>query len=330
MKKPDPIEQALDRLSALRSGGEPPAEVAQELKRFLKHRSNLVSGKAAKTAGLLRSSQVIPDLLAAFERLMSDPQKLDKGCAAVTEIVAALYEMDHLEPEIYLKAIRHVQMEGSFGPPVDVAPKLRAISALGLVRTRHPNALDEAVALLVDTEPQARIGAVRALASNGGEAGLLLLKLKVLTGDDEPEVIAECFSGLLAVPSEKSLLFVAQYADAEDLAIGEAAILAIGTSRHPAVFDILKEKWERSAGDPLRKTLLLAMALTRSEAAITFLISLLESSNAPTAKDVVTSLAIFRDNEKIRHSIEDVVSRRGDKNLVEALRREFHKSVGEP
>jgi len=110
----------------------------------------------------------------------------------------------------------------------------------------------------------------------------------------------------------------------------QAAILAIGTSRHPAVFDILKEKWERSAGDPLRKTLLLAMALTRSEAAITFLISLLESSNAPTAKDVVTSLAIFRDNEKIRHSIEDVVSRRGDKNLVEALRREFHKSVGEP
>jgi HEAT repeat protein len=323
MKKPDPIEQALDRLSTLRSGVGSPAEVAQELKRFLGNRSNLVSAKAAKTAGQLRSSQLIPDLVAAFERLMSDPQKMDKGCAAITEIVAALYEMDYVEPEIYLKGIHHVQMEGAYGPPVDAAAKLRAFSALGLVRTRHPNALDEVVTLLVDREPQARAGAVRALASNGGEAGALVLKLKVLTGDDEPDVIAECFSGLLANASEKSLLFVAKYADAEDTAIGEAAILAIGTSRHPAAFDLLKEKWDRSAGDPLRKTLLLAMAITRSEAAIAFLISLLESSNAQTARDVITALAIYRDNEKIRRSVEDVISRRGDKNLIEALRREF-------
>jgi HEAT repeat protein len=119
------------------------------------------------------------------------------------------------------------------------------------------------------------------------------------------------------------LLFVAQFADAEDLAIGEAAIVAIGTSRHSMAFDLLKEKWERSGGSPVRKTLLLAMALTRSEAAIAFLISLLESSNAPTARDSITALAIFRENEKIRHSIEDVISRRGDKNLIEALRREF-------
>jgi hypothetical protein len=50
---------------------------------------------------------------------------------------------------------------------------------------------------------------------------------------------------------------------------------------------------------------------------------LLASSNAHTAKDTITALAIYRDNEKIRHSIEDVISRRGDKSLIEALRREF-------
>ncbi|HXB20825.1 MAG TPA: HEAT repeat domain-containing protein [Candidatus Solibacter sp.] len=323
MKKPDPVEQALDRLSTLRSGDGPPSEVAQELKRFLGNRSSLVSAKAAKIAGELRSSQLVPDLVAAFERLMADPHKLDKGCAALTEIVAALYEMDYLEPEIYLKGMHHVQMEGAFGPPVDAAAKLRGLSALGLARTRHPYALDEIVALLVDPWPRARIGAVRALASNGGEAGALLLKLKIMTGDDEPDVIAECFSGLLVDASERSLLFVAKYADAEDPAIAEAAILAIGSSRLPAAFDRLKEKWERSVGAALKRVLLLAMAMTKSEAAIAFLISLLEGSNAQTAKDTITALAIYRDNEKIRRSIEDAITRRGDKNLIEALRREF-------
>jgi HEAT repeat protein len=323
MKKSDPVEQALDRLSTLRSGPGSAAEAAQELKRFLGNRSNLVSAKAAKTAGELRSSQLVPDLVAAFDRLMENPQKLDKGCAALTEIVAALYEMDHLEPDIYLKGIHHVQMEGSYGPPVDAASKLRAFSALGLSRTRHPSALDEIVALLVDSEPQARIGAVRALASNGGEAGTLLLKLKILTGDDEPEVTAECFSGLLANGSEKSLLFVAKYADADDPAIAEAAILAIGSSRLPAAFDRLKEKWDNRAGAALKRVLLFAMAMIRSEAAIAFLISLLEDSNPQTARDSLTALAIYRDNEKIRRSVEDALSRRGDKNLIEALRREF-------
>jgi HEAT repeat protein len=323
MKKPDPVEQALDRLSTLRSRDGPPSEVAQELKRFLGNRSSLVSAKAAKIAGELRSSQLVPDLVAAFERLMADPHKLDKGCAALTEIVAALYEMDYLEPEIYLKGMHHVQMEGAFGPPVDAAAKLRGLSALGLARTRHPYALDEIVALLVDPWPRARIGAVRALASNGGEAGALLLKLKIMTGDDEPDVIAECFSGLLVDASERSLLFVAKYADAEDPAIAEAAILAIGSSRLPAAFDRLKEKWERSVGAALKRVLLLAMAMTKSEAAIAFLISLLEGSNAQTAKDTITALAIYRDNEKIRRSIEDAITRRGDKNLIEALRREF-------
>jgi hypothetical protein len=323
MKKPDPIEQALDRLSTLRSGGAASPEVAAELKRFLNHKSNLVVAKAAKTVGYLRSSQLVPELVAVFERLISDAHKLDKGCAAITEIVSALYEMDYLEPEVYLKAIRHVQFEGAFGPPVDVAAKLRGVSALGLVRTRYPHALDEVVSLLADSVPQARVGGVRALASNGGEAGALLLKLKVLVGDDEPDVVAECFSGLLANPSERSLRFVAEYVDSEDLAIGEAALLAIGSSRHPAAFDLLQEKWGRSARSALRKTLLLAMAITRLEAAIAFLIELLESGNAQTAKDSITALAIYRDNEKIRRSVEEAVSRRGDRSLAEALRQEF-------
>lgn len=321
MKKPDPIEQALDRLSALRSGSSPEA-AAQEIKKALSSKSNLVVAKAAKIAGELRSAASVHDLVAAFDRLMTDAARLDKGCAAVTEIAGALYEMDYLEPEVYLRGIRHVQKEGSYGPPVDVASKLRAFSAMGLVRTRHRQAMDEVVSLLVDPEAPARIGAVRALASNGGEAGVLLLRLKVLTGDDEPDVIAECFGGLLA-EGERSVSFVARYADSEDLAVAEAAILALGASRIPAAFDVLRESWERSAGGELRKTLLLAMALTRLEPATEFLVSLLEGESLPTARDAITALSIYRDNERIRGLVEGAVSNRGDRELTDAVYREF-------
>src|SRR5258708_7462604 len=121
MKKPDPIEQALERLGSLRSSAELSAASAQELKVFLKSKSNLVAAKAAKIAGELRAMELIDDLVSAFRRFMENPQKLDKGCAATIEITATLYQMDYIEPEIYLLGIHHVQMEGSFGPPVDAA-----------------------------------------------------------------------------------------------------------------------------------------------------------------------------------------------------------------
>ena len=139
---------------------------------------------------------------------MTNAPKLDRRCAAVTEIVSALYELDYTEPAPFLKGIKHVQLEASFGPPVDEAAKLRAVSAQGLLRTRHQDALSEVLPLLTDCEPAARAGTVRALAANGGEAGVLLLRLKVLSGDAEAAVLGECFAGLLAAAPEKSVGFV--------------------------------------------------------------------------------------------------------------------------
>jgi HEAT repeat protein len=322
LKKPDPVEQALDRLTVLKNEAAGPA-VAAELKAFLKNRSNLVVARAAKIAGQARATELLSELMAAFDRFMANPSKLDKGCAATTEIVGALYELDHVEPEIYLIGIHHVQMEGSFGPPVDAAAKLRAISALALARTRHPAALDEIVPLLVDEWPEARIGAIRAMAVNGGTAGALLIKLKILTGEREPDVLAECFSGLMAAAPEKSLPLVAGFIDSKDIAVAEAALLALGSSRLPAALDLLKARCERTVGDPLRKTVLLAIAMIRSDAAIEFLLARLGECTPAMAKDVVSALALFRNNERVRGLAESVVARRNEKNVTEIFRQEF-------
>jgi hypothetical protein len=322
MKKADPVEQALDRLAALKNEGGGPAVVA-EIKAFLKNRSNLVAAKAAKIAGQARATELVPELLAAFHRLMKDPAKLDKGCAATTEIVSALYEVDYAEPEVYLRGIHHVQMEPSFGPPVDAAAKLRGFSALGLARTRHPSALDEIVSVLVDEWPEARIGAVRAMAVNGGAAGALLLKLKILSGESEPQVLAECFSALLAAAPQRSLQLVAGFVDSEDSAVGEAALLALGSSRLPEALDWLKGKWERTASGPRRKIVLLAIAMVRSEAAIEFLLELLAECTPAVAKDVIAALAFFRNNDRVRDQVEKVVARRNEKSVSEVFWQQF-------
>ena len=322
MAKGDPIERSLDRLGELRRTEASQATI-EEVRSFLRNRSNLVVAKAAKVVRELQINVLVPDMLAAFNKLMTDAPRLDKRCAAITEIVSALYDLNYEEPAPYLTGLKHVQMEASFGPPVDEAAKLRAVSAQGLVRTRHPDAVAEVMQLLVDREPAARIGAVRALAVNGGEAGILLLRLKVLTGDLEPTVLGECFSGLLEASGGKSVVFVAKYVDAEDGAVAQAAMLALGESRLPAAYEILKEKWSRTVGMPGKKVLLASMAASKLDGAIAFLVSLIETEGIPTAAAVVEALSIYSRNERVRKSVNDAVLARGDQTLVNQFRRDF-------
>ena len=321
MSKPDPTEQALERLSAFKTETND-AALAEQLKAFLANRSNQVVAKAAKIARERRLTQLVPDLVKTFDRLMADPAKLDKRCAAVTEIAMALYEMDYLDADVYCKGVAHVQMEASFGPPVDVAATLRGISAQGLVRTRYPRALEKVVSLLVDPQPPARVGAVRALATNGGEAGALVLRLKALVGDRDIDVVAECFAGLLAAERDAAVEFVAGFADS-DGEVCEAAILALGASRLPKAIEILKERWERTVHGSLRKALLLALATSRDEAALSFLISLLDSTNVETATNIITALAVHRNSERIRQAVSQAIDRRREPALVDAFRRDF-------
>jgi len=322
MSKNDPIERALNRLGELRHA-EPTAAVTEELRSFLRHRSNLVIAKAATVVRELRILALTPELVNAFTRLMADAPRRDKRCAAVTEIAGALYELDYDEPAPYLAGIRHVQLEASFGPPVDEAAKLRAVSAQGLLRTRYADALCEVVQLLVDAEPAARIGAVRALGLNGGEAGALLLRLKVLTGDTESAVLSECFSALLSASAEKSVAFVAKFMDSDEEAAAEGAMLALGESRLPAAYEVLKEKWDRTVLMPDKKILLLAMAASKLDEAISFLVSLVESAGAQIAAAAVEALSIYRQNDRVTKAVRDAVATRHEKPLIDQFHQDF-------
>src|SRR5580704_13681631 len=196
MAKPPSTEDALAVIHAIRQAPER-YDLKRDLAPFLRHRSNHVVAAASATAERWESSALAPDLVEAFDRLMSNPAKLDPGCKALIAITQALVQVDDPAAKVYFAGIRHVQMEGSFGPPVDAAAPLRGLCARGLARMGHPDALLECVTLLVDREVPARAGAIRAIAEAGRPEGILLLRLKALLGDKEDEIVAECFSALL-------------------------------------------------------------------------------------------------------------------------------------
>ncbi|HVZ18416.1 MAG TPA: hypothetical protein VG897_14950 [Terriglobales bacterium] len=322
MRKPDPIETMLNHLASLRENGDR-AMVTRELRAALKDRSNLVIAKAAAMAAEFRLTELIPDMVAAFERLMKNPAKLDKRCAATFAIATALHAMDYLEPDVYLAGIRHIQMEASFGPPVDEGAKLRAQCALGLVRTRHPQALLMVAELLADKEPHARLGATRAFASNGGDAGVMLLRYKALIGDKDPEVLAEVFAGLLSADLSNSLPFVARFMDSDDSDIAESAVLAIASQRDAAAFEALREKWDRSVHLDIRKVLLTGMATMRMEIATEFLLDLLQSAPTSTAVDIVRVLAAYHRDDRVRERIATILENGGNPEIRKAFRESW-------
>jgi hypothetical protein len=165
------------------------------------------------------------------------------------------------------------------------------------------------VELLADRQVPARAGAVQALGDDGGVAAELLLRLKVLSGDEE-DVIAECFQSLLAAAPERSVPFVARYlaSDSEDRA--EAAALALGGSRLASVTRVLMDAWRSQVRRPIRRALLLALAMCRQEEGVDFLISRLEEEPDQTAGDVLEALALYRNDDKVMARVRPIAARR--------------------
>src|SRR5260370_1006743 len=142
------LEKDLAHLSDLRAGGHTP-EAQREIAAALGGASSVLVAKAARIAAEWKAVDLIPQLLDAFERFLAQPEVTDKGCTAKLEIVKALTSMEHASPEVFLKGIRHVQMEPTWGGSIDTAAELRGVSAIGLAQTAYPNLLTELTDLLV-------------------------------------------------------------------------------------------------------------------------------------------------------------------------------------
>lgn len=323
----DPLEEKRSRLNDAReSPGS--ADSLAILRKGLSDRVSIVVARAAELAGELGSTPLVPEMIAAFHRFLADPSK-DKGCLAKTAIVEALTRLEHPDPEVFLEGIRHVQREPVWGGSEDTAAWLRGLSAIGLVGCDHPRVLPQLVDLLVDREKLARLGAARALGGLGRPEGALLLRLKLLHGDPEVDVLSECFRSFLSLePPPEGASFVARFLDSGDETIAEAAALSLGESRYPQALEVLKRSWERSRGRSFRRVLLVAMALLRTGPATEFLVSLLAAESVETARAALSALGPFLYNDELRERVRAAVAAREDASLLELYENERRKNAG--
>ncbi|MBD2059183.1 HEAT repeat domain-containing protein [Oculatella sp. FACHB-28] len=308
MAKSRKLEELIEQVNQFRK--DPTAEASLEgLRQILQSKYSVAIASAAKLIGEAAISELTPDLVTAFDRLMEKPIERDIGCTGKFRIAEALYKMGRSEADLFLRGIRHRQMEPVWGGQEDTAPSLRGVCALGLVRMNYPDVMSELADLLADPIPLARAAAARAIAYSGSKQGVPLLRLRVKLGD-EPQVLSDCFTALINL-SPDSLPLVASFLDDANPQACEMAALALGESRSNAAFEQLKHWWLQTTHKELRKTGLLAIAMLRQDEPLEFLLSLVAEGKSADAKDAVAALSLYQSETVLWQRVLQAAETRG-------------------
>jgi len=316
----DGLREKIEEINRVRQDPRSKTSI-EKLTRGLTSTNSLLAAEAARIVGEFKLEELENSLIQTFTRFMNNPLKTDKGCIARKAIAEALLQLECHQEELFLQGVRHVQLEPVYGGKEDTAAGLRSICAMGLVRMGYPDVMYELATLLADKEMEARIGAIRAIASSHQDAGVPLLRFKVLIGDEDARVVYECFRMLLELSPDTSLSFIATFFAHEDSAISESAALALGESRLPGALDVLKDGWEKSLNQDLRRFILLAIAMLHFDEAIDFLLSLIADASPGIARDAIAALEIYQEDKQVWRRVLEIADSRDDIDLSTIFKR---------
>lgn len=313
-----------EKLAELRTLEEEPDDAvrASAIRAALADRHYRVVARGAKLVADGSLNELIPELMAAYRRFLDDPVKSDPNCVAKEAIVRALVRLECDDSEFFRRGVGYRQHEPVWGGTTDTAVEVRAGCAMGLAATGHPRAAVALTELLADPEAVVRAGAARAIACADPRQAELLLRAKVLLGDEDPGVIGECFAGLLTVAPDESPVFVARYLTGAGEVMRELAALALGGSRSPDALGHLRAAWdEELPSSGFRRVLIRAVAMHRSEAAIDWLVSVIEDADAQLVEEALAALAAHKRSPALAQRLAETVARRGDSALHETFAR---------
>jgi HEAT repeat protein len=317
------VEDDLAQLKALSSEPARP-DLDEKLAAALRSRTNLIAARAAGIVGQLKRTALITEMIDAFERFISDPKYPDRGCTALVAIAKTLYELGELRGEgVFLAGVKHVQMEGSFGPPVDVATELRGTCGLGLVRIGHRDSMIHLVNLLADPEPQVRMFAARGLAYIDQPAAALLIRFKLLTGDRENEVMSECMNALVRLGPTRAADFLSQFLDDSDPDVRASTAVALGETRQADALEKLKARFPIESEADVRRAILISAGLLRLSAAIDWLISRVSVAAVSEASAALESLSLYRRDGDVASRIRGAAAARKEPEIQRAFSKYF-------
>lgn len=280
----------------------------EPLRKALTERNNFIVAKAADLTREFNLQDLTPDLLKAFDRFFEHPEKSDPQCWAKNAISRTLAAFELQDPDVFLRGMRHIQLEAVWGGRSDTAGTLRATCALALVQCRrltNDELLAHLIDLFADTEKTVRAEVARAIEQVGSPSASLLLRLRATLAHDEPEVLGACYSGILRMEGISAIPWVSRFLIGGDDAAGEAALALAGTHSPQALHTLQKSL--NAAPDPwFRSVLLSAIALTRQDAAMEFLLDLVKSESLDAERAIEAVIRSMPSEEVVRR-LDDLV-----------------------
>lgn len=267
--------------------------------------------QAARAMGRSGNPDFIPHLSAVFLKYIDYPER-DKGCMAKESICKALDSLKCFNEDVYLRGVKHIQKEYVFGGKEDMAANLRGLCALALTRISYPDIHFVLADLLMDKEIQTRRTAVNLVSALGSERSELLLRMKALAGDKEPEIMGSIFTGLLMMATKRSIPFIAGFLPSDDLFVAGQAAASLGQSEDEAAFEVLRDYWEQNTDLSFTKPLLFAIGLTRRDAAFRFLLEVAADGGRNSALAAIEALDIYASDPRRSEEIKKTVGSRKD------------------
>jgi HEAT repeat protein len=318
------FERKVEGLQALRGADSQTARAA--LGAALRDRNNFLVARAAGIVAELRADALVPDLVAAFERFFVDPVKSDPHCLAKLAIAKALRELGHREAETFVRGVAHIQLEPAWGGRADTAAELRGTCLLALSETTLGDLqiLSYLVDGLADPDSLVRTNAAMAIEQLNREEGALVLRLKLLIGDREPDVAGQCFTSYLSLAPQGAVSFVARFlrAESEDVQIEAASALA--QSRDPQAIQILSDFWrDERVSIEVRRALLINLGASTLREAAEFLLNVVGRESVDLASTAVSALATGRYRAEMEPRVADLVAQRDSSTLSAQFAEQF-------
>jgi HEAT repeat protein len=319
------FDAKLDALLALRDNADGAARTAS-LRKALRDRSNYYVAKAAGLVAEFSLRTLIPDLIAAFDRFFDGGAGLDAQCRAKLAIIEALAELGFDDPAVFLTAGACVQMEPVFGGTEDTAVLLRGTSTLALVQCKwsEHELLTRLVDVLADREKGVRMEAIRAIGQCTARDAALLLRVKANAGDDEAEVIGQCFTTLLEIDAENQVAYVLRFLNADE-ALRFEALATLSECRDSRAADALIDILEQAEPIAHRSEIFQALGRSRHKHALDFLLATIETGNTADGLSSLTALMQGPQRESIGDHVAEIVAQCGNVVLTKQLAKMLEK-----
>lgn len=313
------VEERLRQAEALRHLP-PGPESERGIRAALAERSALVVAAGARAAAAHRLDGLLPELLAALPPLYAKPVESDPRCHGKLALITALDELECDDPAPFLQAVVHRQPEPVWGGSEDSAPPLRIRAAQALVRLGRHDLYRILGDLLTDPVGEVRGAASLLLGGIGGERAILLLRLRVAVGEipDEAAALGDHLAGLLACDGEASLGLAAVWLGHRERAVAAHAALAIGASRLAGGFALLHDRLQSCVDARLRRDLIEAISLLRSDPAAELLLELLAGDDAEDAVHAAKALRLYRDRPALALRVGQAIAGRKDARVSAA------------